>query len=70
MNTQPPHRGDRVTWVDRESRYWRVQRLAFERWSLSLWSPATNMWTWVDDFSTRSAAIDAAVEEPPAGSRP
>ena len=64
MNTQPPHRGDRITWVDHASRYWRIERTA-DRWRLSLFEPATNMWRWIDDFSSKSAAIDAAREELP-----
>lgn len=73
--TIPPHRPQppkprRLTWVDSANRYWRIERTDNLRWRLSLFEPATNLWRWVDDFSTRDAAIQAAQAEPPTGGRP
>jgi hypothetical protein len=53
-----------MIWVDDEYRQWRVKRVG-QRWQLSLWSPENNMWRWLDDFSTKAAAIDAAREDLP-----
>ena len=64
MTTQPPEDPRTMTWVDSASRYWRIERTA-DRWRLSLFEPATNMWRWIDDFSSKSAAVEAAREELP-----
>jgi hypothetical protein len=53
-----------MTWVDKSSRYWRVERSG-ARWRLSVFEPATNMWRWIDDFSSKTDAIEAAREELP-----
>jgi hypothetical protein len=53
-----------MTWVDHANRYWRLEQIT-GRWRLSLWSPATNSWTWIDDFSSKTDAIEAAREELP-----
>lgn len=65
MDTQPPQDPRTMTWVDQQNRYWRVER-AGDRWRLTLYSSPTEMWVWIGDFSSKSAAIDAAREAPPA----
>jgi hypothetical protein len=64
VNTQPPEDPRTMTWVDKSSRYWRVERSG-ARWRLSVFEPATNMWRWIDDFSSKTDAIEAAREELP-----
>jgi hypothetical protein len=60
------NRSDRVTWIDLEGRTWRIERFeSAGRWRLSLFEPATNMWRWIDDFSSKTAAIEAAREDLP-----
>ena len=65
MDTQPPQDLRTMTWVDQRNRYWQVDR-AGDRWRLILYSPPTETWVWIGDFSSKSAAIDAAQEAPPA----
>jgi hypothetical protein len=62
MDTQPPHRGDRATWVDAKHNYWRIERIA-GRWQLSLYSPPTEMWVRVGGYPSKTAAIEAATEQ-------
>ena len=59
--TSTPQDPRTMIWVDDQYRQWRVKRdRRTGRWQLSLWSPASNMWTWIDDFSTKAEAIDAS----------
>jgi hypothetical protein len=63
MTSQPPPE-HRMTWVDNQNRYWRVDRVA-GRWTLSLYSPPTEMWMWIGDFSSKSAAVQSAYAQDP-----
>ena len=65
MTTQPPQDPRTMTWVDHQNRYWRIARIAIGTWRLTLYSPPTEMWTWIGDYSSKSAAIDAAYEKDP-----
>jgi hypothetical protein len=62
----PPHRPQppkpRMTWVDASKRYWRVEPVA-GRWQLSLYSPATETWTRIGSYPSKTAAIEAAYEQ-------
>ena len=43
MNTPPQPPNPRMTWVDQQNRYWRVERVG-PRWQLSLYRPAVEAW--------------------------
>jgi hypothetical protein len=63
----PPHRPQppkphRATWVDKQHRYWRIELVA-GRWQLSLYSPATETWTRIGSYPSKTAAIEAAYEQ-------
>ena len=62
MNTQPPPRADRTTWVDSQGTTWRVERVT-DRWSLSRYVRATETWQRVGSFPSRQAAIRASYEQ-------
>ena len=55
---QPP-KPHRMTWVDQQNRYWRIEYVA-GRWSLSRYSPASDTWTRVGSYPSLKAAISAA----------
>src|SRR6476620_2544416 len=43
MNTPPQPPNPRMTWVDQQNRYWRVERVG-PRWQLSLYRAAVEAW--------------------------
>jgi hypothetical protein len=53
----------RVTWVDRENRTWRVEYVG-GRWQLSLWQLTSESWLRIGSYPGRQAAIQAAHEQP------
>jgi hypothetical protein len=62
MNTQPPRRSDRTTWIDPEGTAWRVERTADLRWQLSRYRPAVEAWIRIGSWPSRGEAIQAAAE--------
>jgi hypothetical protein len=48
-----------MTWIDLESRTWRVEQVA-GRWQLSRYWPTTEMWQRVGSYPSRSDAVQAA----------
>jgi hypothetical protein len=49
----------RMTWVDPESRTWRVERVA-GRWQLSLYWPSTDTWQRIGSFPSKAEAVQRA----------
>jgi hypothetical protein len=49
----------RMTWIDTQSRTWRVEQVA-GRWQLSLYWPSTDTWQRVSSWPTRMDAVQAA----------
>ena len=62
MNTQPPSKSHRMTWVDQQNRYWRIEQVG-SRWQLSLYRPAVEAWTPVGSWPSRGEAIQAAADQ-------
>jgi hypothetical protein len=64
--TTPPHPPQppkpRVTWVDLQGRYWRVERSG-SRWQLSRYRPAGDVWQPVGSWPSRGEAIQAAYDQ-------
>jgi hypothetical protein len=53
-----------MTWVHRQNRYWRIRRAQVAgRWQLLLYSPATETWTRIGSYPSKTAAIEAAYEQ-------
>jgi hypothetical protein len=48
-----------MTWVDPESRTWRVERVA-GRWQLSLYWPSTDTWQRIGSFPSKAEAVQRA----------
>jgi hypothetical protein len=69
VTTQPPEDPRGMTWVDDQNLYWRIERIG-GRWQLSLYRPTVESWHRIGSYPSKSAAIDAAREEPPTGMRP
>jgi hypothetical protein len=51
----------RATWIDPESRTWRVERIA-GRWQLSRYWPASETWQRIGSYPSKTAAIQATIE--------
>jgi hypothetical protein len=56
------NRSDRMTWIDPESRTWRIERIA-GRWQLSRYLPASETWQRIGSYPSKTAAIQTAYDQ-------
>jgi hypothetical protein len=59
----PPPKPHRATWVDLDGVYWRVERTADLRWTLSRYRPAVEAWVRIGSWPSRGEAIQAAADQ-------
>ena len=60
--SQPP-KPQRATWVDSAGVYWRVERAADLRWTLSRYRPTVEDWVRIGSWPSRGEAIQAAADQ-------